>query len=53
MHPMFEPVRQMEDFQFEEGTAFDIDLPSDMPTQDIKEKMNKELMYYQQEMVIE
>ena len=44
MHPMFEPIRDMKDFRFEEGKAFDIDLPSDMPMPNIKAEIAKKIL---------
>ena len=52
-HKIFDDVRNLEDFHFPEGQEFDISLPSEMPMETIKEKMNLEIRYYSTDMDIE
>ena len=52
-HRIFDKIRNMEDFDFPEGEGFDICLPSEMPIEKIKAKMNAEILFYRTEMEIE
>lgn len=52
-HAIFDGIRNMDDFDFPQGEGFDICLPSEMPIEKIKAKMNAEILFYRTEMDIE
>jgi hypothetical protein len=52
-HRIFDGIRNMEDFAYPEGEQFDICLPSEMPIEQIKARMDLEINYYRTDMDIE
>ncbi len=52
-HRIFDGIRNMADFDFPEGDEFDICLPSEMPIEQIKQRMDQEINYYRTDMDIE
>jgi hypothetical protein len=52
-HPIFDKVRREEDFQFEGEGDMELNLPSEMSMEDIKERLSQEIKYYSCEQPID